>query len=79
MEFGTTARLAEAAVQAVKFGADRQDAVAKIAKLKERLQALEKVRLWVCGLHGARCMLAAVLSLLSLALHLPRAAPPPAA
>lgn len=42
MEFGTTSRLADAAVAAVKFGVDPQDAVAKITNLKERLDALEK-------------------------------------
>jgi hypothetical protein len=42
MEFGTTGRLAQAAAAAVRFGVDKEDAVAKIGKLKERLDALEK-------------------------------------
>lgn len=44
MEFGTTGRLADAAVAAVKFGVDKTDSIAKIGKLRERLDALEKVR-----------------------------------
>lgn len=43
MEFGTTGRLADAAVAAVKFGVDKEDAIVKILRLKDRLEALEKV------------------------------------
>jgi len=41
MEFGTTGRLAESAVAAVKFGVDKEDAIVKVTKLRERLSALE--------------------------------------
>ncbi|GLC63965.1 hypothetical protein PLESTF_000103700 [Pleodorina starrii] len=41
MEFGTTARLVESAAAAVRFGVDREDSVAKLVKLCERLEALE--------------------------------------
>ncbi|GFH25895.1 AMPK1_CBM domain-containing protein [Haematococcus lacustris] len=41
MEFGTTGRLADAAVAAVRFGVDQEDAIAKVKKLRSRLDALE--------------------------------------
>lgn len=42
MEFGTTSRLVESTAAAVRFGVDKEDAVAKLVKLCERLEALEK-------------------------------------
>ncbi|KAG2453004.1 hypothetical protein HYH02_002340 [Chlamydomonas schloesseri] len=42
MEFGTTSRLVESTAAAVRFGVDKEDAVNKLVKLCERLEALEK-------------------------------------
>ncbi|EFJ43326.1 hypothetical protein VOLCADRAFT_106904 [Volvox carteri f. nagariensis] len=41
MEFGTTSRLVESTAAAVRFGVDKEDAVAKLVKLCERLETLE--------------------------------------
>ncbi|GIL62875.1 hypothetical protein Vafri_17087 [Volvox africanus] len=41
MEFGTTSRQVESTAAAVRFGVDKEDAVAKLVKLCERLEALE--------------------------------------
>eukprot|EP00955_Chlamydomonas_euryale_P065243 359188-Chlamydomonas_euryale.AAC.10 len=54
VEFGTTGRLAEAAAAAVRFGVDKDESIAKVMALCDRLAQLERATQDVVTMYQCR-------------------------